>query len=409
MHRRAFLQALGLAAGGLVLPLGRGAWARLEARPGPRLVVVLLRGAVDGLSVVVPWRDAHYAAARPGIGLAAPGEANGVLPLDATFGLHPALAPLLPAWQGGRLAFVHACGDPAGGRSHFEAQAAMEAGTPGRAATDDGWLGRLAAQLGHEAVALDATLPRVLRGGPPAQVVPPGRGATTPIALDRPGVQAAFDRLYRSDDPLSRAYRQGRAQREALLADLAGMEAEAMAADGGARSAAGLARDAATLARLLVRHPSLRVAFLPVGGWDTHVGQGGARGQLATRLGQLAEGLVALERGLGAEAEQAVIVVMSEFGRTVAENGNGGTDHGHGNVVWLLGAGVAGGRVHGRWPGLAPEARFEGRDLAVTTDWRQVVAAVLGAGWGLTPDQLGRVMPGLGPSAGTGVPGLMRP
>jgi uncharacterized protein (DUF1501 family) len=370
-------------------------------------VVVLLRGAVDGLSVVVPWRDPHYAASRPGIGLAAPGEAGGVLPLDETFGLHPALAPLMPAWEGRRLAFVHACGDPGGSRSHFEAQAAMEAGTSGRPAAADGWLARLAAQLGHEAVALDATLPRILRGVPPVQVVPPGRGATAPMPLDRPGVQAAFDRLYAGGDPLSLAYRQGRAQREALLADMAGMEAEAMAADGGARSPAGLARDAATLARLLVRHPALRVAFMPVGGWDTHVGQGGARGPLATRLGQLAEGLAALERGLGPAAADTLILVMSEFGRTVAENGNGGTDHGHGNVMWLLGPAVAGGKVHGRWPGLAAEARFEGRDLAVTTDWRLVVAAVL-SGWGLTDPQLAHVLPGLPVQDRAGLAGLVR-
>jgi uncharacterized protein (DUF1501 family) len=283
----------------------------------------------------------------------------------------------------------------------------MEAGTSGRPAGEDGWLARLVAQLGHEAVALDASLPRILRGAPPVQVVPPGRGATAPLPLDRPGVQAAFDRLYAGSDALSLAYRQGRAQREALLADLAGMEAEAMAADGGARSAAGLARDAATLARLLVRHPALRVAFMPVGGWDTHVGQGAARGPLATRLGQLAEGLAALERGLGAAAVDTVIVVMSEFGRTVAENGNGGTDHGHGNVMWLLGPAVAGGRVHGSWPGLAPEARFEGRDLAVTTDWRLVVAAVLG-GWGLTGPQLAHVLPGLPARERAALPGLVR-
>ncbi|MEB3198392.1 MAG: DUF1501 domain-containing protein [Candidatus Sericytochromatia bacterium] len=412
IDRRQFLQGLGLAAGACLWPVGRAGWAWAGSQPASqRLVVVFLRGAVDGLSVVVPYRDPHYAEARPQIALGAPGETDGVLPLTAEFGLHPALAPLLPFWEGRRLAFVHACGDPAGARSHFEAQAAMEAGTLGRGAAAGGWLARWLAlfEAGAPAgaIALDTGIPAILRGSPGVQVVTPGRGRQAPMALDRPAVQTAFDRLYSGDDPLALAYRQGRAQRERLLADLTALEAEANQADAGAPSAVGLVQDAEVLARLLRRHPEIRGAFLPVGGWDTHINQGGAQGQLANRLRPLASGLAALAAGLGDELTRTTVLVMSEFGRTVAENGNGGTDHGAGNVLWLLGGPVAGGQVLGRWPGLAPAARLDGRDLAVTTDWRRVVATLLGGPTGLETATLARLFPGLAP-AGLQLPGLLR-
>ncbi len=395
LSRRSLLAQAG------VLPLSAHAFAASAATPG-RLIVVFLRGAVDGLNVVVPYSDHDYAIARPTIAIAPPGAVGGALDLDGTFGLHPSLASLMPLWTERKLAFVHAMGSPDPSRSHFDAQDNMETGTPGAKTTGDGWMNRLIGVLPAphkvtDAIAFGPTMPRILSGKQPAGTVPNGRGAGAQTPLDRPLINAAFDRLYTGDDALSHAYRDGLAAHKQVVAELQG---EMMQADNGAPSSAGFPSDAGRMATLMRQDPSLKLGFFALGGWDTHVNQGGADGQLAQRLKPLGDGLVALARDLGPVFDETVIVVMSEFGRTVHENGNRGTDHGHGNVMWVLGGRVAGGRVYGAWPGLALEQLYEGRDLAVTTDFRTALSAVLMHHLGVTSTQLAEIFPGHTPTSG---------
>ncbi len=391
MHRTAILSASG------IVLLSPHAWAAgaSAARKG-RLVVVFLRGAVDGLNVVVPHAEPAYYDARPTIAIGRLNTEGGVRDLDGFFGLHPALAPMMPLWNERTLAFVHACGSPDPTRSHFDAQDYMESGTPGIKSTHDGWLNRVLAQVpgGHaptEALSLGPTLPRILSGKLPVANLPLGRAAARPLPLDRPTVETAFDRLYGGADALSVAYREGRASRAKLMADLQRDMAEA---DAGAPSPQGFSDDTSRLAHLIRRDPSIRVAFLTLGGWDTHVSQGAAQGQLAAHLAQLAAGLSGFAKALGPDYQDTVVVVISEFGRTVKENGNGGTDHGHGNVMWVMGGPVCGGEVYGRWPGLATSALYQERDLAVATDFREPIGTVLRSHLALSDAQVAQVFPG---------------
>ena len=369
-----------------------------------KLVVVMLRGAVDGHSVVVPHGDPAYSRNRAEIAIAAPGRADGALPLGALFGLHPALASMLPLWSADRLAFVHASGSPDPTRSHFDAQDFLETATPGRRSTPDGWMNRLLKVLADpaadvaspplQAVNLGATMPRILTGPMPVASLPAG-GADQQRGGGSPALSQALDRLYADDRIAGASWQAMRETRQAMLAATSA-DMDAGMDPGIARGAvplAGLSRDAARLGRLMRREPGMRAAFFSVGGWDTHTNQGGARGQLATRLQTLAGGLTALAQELDDRLDDTVVIVMSEFGRTVRQNGTQGTDHGHGNVMWLMGAGVRGGRVHGEWPGLEASALHEGRDLAVTTDFRQVIAAVLERHLRLDDRQLAYVLP----------------
>ncbi len=410
IERRRFLAVAAAATGASLLPLGRHGWAVAAAQPvNRRLVVVMLRGAVDGLNVVAPWGDPNYQAMRPTIGLARPGADGGLLDLDGHFGLHPALAPLLPLWQQGRLAFVHACGSPDPTRSHFDAQDFMESGTPGIRTTPDGWMNRLVAALPGphgptQAISVGATRPRILAGRQANSNLPLGPNAGKPLPVDRPGVAEAFDRLYAGNDPLSTAYRDGRMARQELTGNL---PTEQEIADNGAPSPTGFPAVAGRLAGLLLRDDRIALAFADLGGWDTHVNQGAATGQLANHLQPLGEGVAALARGLGSRLDDTVLLVMSEFGRTAHENGNQGTDHGHGNLVWVLGGQVAGGRLHGAWPGLAPDNLYQGRDLAVGTDFRTVIATVLERHLGLADRQIAAVLPPP-PAFASALPGLFR-
>lgn len=404
MRRR---DLLSLAAGAALLPLGGGAWAAAAAGSPKRLVVVLLRGAADGLNIVVPYGEEAYYAGRPSIAIAKPGSGDSAaLALDEHFALHPALSSLLPLWQAKQLAFVHAAGSPDGSRSHFDAQLFMENGTPGRH-SPDGWMNRLLAALpgSHgptSAIAVGPTLPQILRGKMPAANLPLGAAATTALAIDKPEVATAFDRLYAGSDTLSGAYHQGREARTELMAHLTG---EGMGVDNGAAPNA-LPALAGRLAGLISRDRNIRLAFLSAGGWDTHVRQGGADGQLANRLKPLGEALAALAKGLGPDWQDTAVVVLSEFGRTVKENGDAGTDHGHGNVIWVSGGAVRGGRVYGEWPGLAGASLYEGRDLAVTTDYRTVLAAVISRHLRLPDRALAQIFPGFTPPS-AGLPPLL--
>jgi uncharacterized protein (DUF1501 family) len=397
MNRRDFLR---LSAGTTLLTIGPAAWAA-TAEGGPkRLIVIFLRGAVDGLNVVVPYAERTYYEVRPTIAIGAPGTDLGALPLDGRFGLHPALAALLPLWSDRKLAFIHAAGSPDATRSHFDAQLFIENGTPGDNTTRDGWMNRLLAALPDphgptDAISVGPTLPQILRGSLPVANLPLGPEAARTTPLDRPEISRAFDRLYAGNDPQSEAYREAREARAELLSDLA---SEMRRADNGAPPPSGFPLEAARLARLIGRDRNIRLAFASLGGWDTHVNQGKGKGQLANRLQPLGEGLAALAKGLGQDWDDTVVVVISEFGRTVHENGNAGTDHGHGNVVWVLGGSVRGGRVYGDWPGLAKTQLYQGRDLAVTTDYRTIFAAILERHLGLADRQLVQIFPGLPPA-----------
>ncbi|WP_068819510.1 DUF1501 domain-containing protein [Phormidesmis priestleyi] len=405
MKRRHFLQT-GIASALTLISVGTHGWfARTPAetmtastRNPKRLIVIFLRGAVDGLNVVVPYREAAYYQARPTISIPQPGQNGGALDLDGQFGLHPALASILPLWQQGSLAFVHGSGSPDPTRSHFDAQDNMERGTPGMPTIHDGWMNRLLDSLsGHnpiQAVNVGDVTPKILSGRVPVATLALGRGAARPISLDQPQVGNVFDRLYRGNNRLSQAYREGRAARKALLADL---DTEMKMANNGAPLPYGFASDAQRLAQIMNKDPRVALAFMAVGGWDTHVNQGASQGQLARNLEQLGKGLTTLQTTLGSTYAETTILVMSEFGRTVHENGDGGTDHGHGNVMWLLGGGVRGGKIYSEWRGLASDQLYQERDLAVTTDFRDVIAAVLERHLQLPDQKLSQILPNYQP------------
>jgi uncharacterized protein (DUF1501 family) len=400
IQRRDFLRAAAtLSAAGVVL-IGTHAWAARAPDGGgnhKRLVVVFMRGAVDGLNVVVPYGDSQYYEQRPNIAIPRTGSSDtSVIDLDGHFGLHPALAQLLPQWRNRTLAFVHACGSPDPTRSHFDAQDFMESGTPGVRITPDGWMNRVLAALpgDHsptEAVSLGATLPRIFAGRMPVANILLGRGADHPIPLDNPQIENAFDQLYSGNDQLSQAFREGQAARKRILAEL---QQDMTAADAGAPPADGFSGDTGRLARLIARDPTIRLAFLAVSGWDTHINEGSFKGQLANHLKPLGDGLASFADQLGPAYADTVILVISEFGRTVRENGNGGTDHGHGNVMWVMGGPVRGGQVYGSWNGLSPTNLYQERDVAVTTDFREPISNILRAHMGMTAQQVSAIFPG---------------
>jgi uncharacterized protein (DUF1501 family) len=411
ISRRAFIRrAALLSASGIVL-LSPHAWAArsLDSSSKRRLIVVFLRGAVDGLNVVVPHGESAYYDARPTIAIGRMGASGGVIDLDGHFGLHPALAPLEANWRDGTLAFVHACGSPDPTRSHFDAQDFMESGTPGVKSTRDGWLNRAVAQIPGthsptEALSLGPTVPRILSGAQPVANIALGRAAGRPMPMDRPIIEASFDRLYTGNDSISRAYRDGRESRKRLMSELTQDMAQA---DAGAPSPNGFSDDTDRLAHLIGRDPTIRVAFMALGGWDTHINQGAANGQLAGHLKPLGEGLASLAKSLGPSYQDTVILVISEFGRTMRENGNGGTDHGHGNVMWIMGGPVKGRKVYGTWPGLSPANLYQERDLAITTDFREPIATVLRSHMQFCDAQIARVFPAC-PHASGHVDGLIK-
>jgi uncharacterized protein (DUF1501 family) len=366
----------------------------MNANP-QRLVVIFLRGAVDGLNVVVPYQEAAYYQARPRIAIPQPGKAGGALNLDGDFGLHPALEALLPLWNNESLAFVHACGSLDSTRSHFDAQDYMETGTPGTKRTRDGWMSRLLTVLPEpsiqRAVNIGPVTPRILTGPVAVMNLPSGNRPTRSLPLDRPEVASAFATLYTGDDPLSQSFREGQTSRQALQQAL---DTEMQMANRGAALPNAAAQDLRRLARLMVNDPRVKLGFMAIGGWDTHINQGSSQGQLATRLRFLGNGLAMFAQELGSVYKDTVTLVMSEFGRTVQENGNGGTDHGHGTVIWAIGEAVNGKQIYGKWPGLSPSQRYEGRDLAVTTDFRSVIATVLVNHLHLHQSQVSQVLPG---------------
>lgn len=403
MSRRHFLQSLTCSAVGastsLLLPFGRQAFAlSVESNPTrKKLIVIMLRGAVDGLSVVAPIGDINYSRLRPSLALARPGMEDGAIALDGYFSLHPALVDLHSLWSEKKIAFVHASGSPDVTRSHFDAQDYMETGTPGTKRTDDGWMNRLLSVLPGEktptrALAVGPVMPRILSGAAIATNIANGDGATRATLLDNPAVGKAFDQMYQGKTQFAQQYRDSKTAHQDLVAASKADKVEMMASNG-APLPNGFPGDAARLATLMRNDDRIQMAFMSLGGWDTHVNQGNGKGKLASLLTPLGQGLAALSKQLEGVFDNTTIIVMSEFGRTVRENGTGGTDHGHGNVMWLLGGKVNGAKVHGHWPGLSNEALFEGRDLAVTTDFRSVLAHVAERHLRLTDQQLANVFP----------------
>jgi uncharacterized protein (DUF1501 family) len=395
MNRRKFLQYSSLLATASIVSVGSSGWVAKSWAQTPnrkKLIVVFLRGAVDGLSVVVPYREADYYSVRPGLAIPKPGETDGAIDLDGKFGLNPVLADLMPLWKDRSLAFVHACGSPNSTRSHFEAQYDWETGTPGEKSTPDGWMNRVLAALPKgtptQAVNVGTTTPKILEGSMPVASLAPGRNPTQGAPIDRPELNAAFDRLYSGKDALSLAYQEGDAAREILMNEL---QAEMQQADAGAPQPDNFVRDARRMAQLMVSDASTQLGFMALGGWDTHVNQ---NGRLTRGLTSVGQGLAALAQALGDAYKDTAIVVLSEFGRTVAENGNGGTDHGYGNALWVMGGGVRGGQVLGKWPGLAESQRHEGRDLAITTDFRDAMSLVLTQHLNLPESGFASVFPG---------------
>jgi uncharacterized protein (DUF1501 family) len=387
MNRRAFLKEAAVA----VVAFGavpRFLLRAASAAPGERrrvLVAIFQRGAADGLNIVIPFGDPDYARARPRIAIAPPSRegAERALDLDGFFGLHPSLAPLQPLFARGELAWVHAVGSPDATRSHFDAQDFMEAGTPGVKSTADGWLNRCLQHAPAPAqasvfrgVALTPLLPRSLQGPAAALALPSLdafdlRGPAPPDKV----VHRGFESLYREavQDFLGGT---GPATFDAVKR-LRGARAVARPPEHGAVYPRGRFGEALRqTAQLVKADVGLEIAFVEVGGWDHHVAEGGARGQLATRLEEFGQALAAFWQDLGERRADVVVLSMTEFGRTVRENGSAGTDHGHAGVMLALGGAVRGGKVYGRWPGLAPERLFEGRDLAQTTDFRDLFAEV---------------------------------
>ena len=398
MQRRDFMHSLALGAS-ILIPAGRNAWAATTDSPTrQKLVVVMLRGAVDGLNVVAPVGDANYRVLRPTIGLDKPGGEGGALDLDGYFGLHPALASLMPLWQQNKLAFIHASGSPDETRSHFDAQDYMESATPGRKSTPDGWMNRLLGALPgvstpSRALSIGPVMPRILAGAATAINLPNGAAATKADLLDKPAVGSAFDQLYAGHERFGRAYQDGRSAHKQVME--AALSKEMMAADNGAPLPNGFPDDAARLATLMRNDARIQVAFVGLGGWDTHANQGAGTGQLANRLQPLGLGLATLAQRLGPLFDDTTIIVMSEFGRTARQNGNNGTDHGHGNAMWVLGGKVAGGKVYGDWQGVGDEALNDGRDLPVTTDFRSVLAQVAERHLKLSDGQLSKLFPAM--------------
>jgi uncharacterized protein (DUF1501 family) len=391
LTRRALLTSGACALAAVAGPprfLARAAHAAETAR-GKVLVAIFQRGAVDGLSLLVPHGDAAYYPARPSIALPRPraGNAGASLDLDGFFALHPALAPLLPLWGARTLAVVPACGSPDVTRSHFDAQDYMESGTPGVKSTPDGWLGRAAGALPptdatpFRSVALGPRLPRVLRGD---------AGALALRSLERFEVrtsqpaasQRGFESLYR-DGVRDLLHGTGRETFDAVRMLKSAGAARLAPANGAEYPRGRFGESLRQIAQLVRADVGLRIAFADVEGWDTHVAQGAEQGQLANRLRELGAALAAFTRDLGDRMSDVVVLTMSEFGRTVAENGNRGTDHGHATAMLVLGGPVRGGRTYGRWPGLAPDQRFESRDLAVTTDFRHLFHEVTTAHLGI--------------------------
>jgi len=378
--RRVFLRNSALAVvGTATIPsfLTRAAVGATDAGArNKRLVVIFQRGAADGLNIVVPHDERAYYTMRPSINI----PRKDVIDLDGFFGLHPSLSSFKPIWDQGHLAIIHAAGSPDTTRSHFDAQDFMESGTPGIKSTEDGWLNRSlhsqptpADKSAFRAIAMGPSLPRILSGSEPAVAIDNindfgvgGRNPNSPVAN-------TFEAMY-SQSVDSVLHGTGQETFEAVKMLKAADPTKYTPAPGANYPRGRFGNSLQQLAQLIKANLGVQVAFADMGGWDHHVNEGSTQGQLANVLGDFSRSLSAFWTDLGDLAEDTVVITMSEFGRTARENGNRGTDHGHANVMFVMGGPVKGGKVYGRWPGLDQSQLYEGRDLAVTTDFRRVLS-----------------------------------
>jgi uncharacterized protein (DUF1501 family) len=383
--RRMFLKSSGLAlvAGGF-LPNVFVRMAQAGTAEGRRVLVgVFQRGAVDGLNVLVPHAEKSYYDVRPSIAVPRPGSAeNAALDLDGFFGLHPSMAPLVPYFRDRSAAFVHAVGSPDTTRSHFDAQDFMESGTPGVKSTQDGFLCRALMEKKDpkatplRAVAVTPGLPRILSGSAGAISLPNVAQFGIRAGAGSSSAAESFEAMY-AGAVAGSLQATAKESFEAVKLVHAADPARIQPDNGADYPKSPFGNSMKQIAQLIKANVGLEIAFTDVGGWDTHAGEGGSQGQLANRLKDYANAIAAFAKDLGSRMGDVTLVTMSEFGRTVRENGNRGTDHGHANHMLLLGGGVNGGRVYGRWPGLGTSQLYEGRDLAVTTDFRDVFAEIL--------------------------------
>ncbi len=378
--RRIFLRSSALAVvGTAAVPsfLTRAALGAAEAGTrNKRLVVIFQRGAADGLNIVVPHGEPQYYAMRPSVNI----PRKSVIDLNGFFGLHPSLSAFQPLWQQGHLAIVHAAGSPDTTRSHFDAQDFMETGTPGVKATEDGWLNRSLHGMPSapqnspfRAIALGPSLPRILSGAEHAVAMNNINDFSVGGRNPKPSPAArAFEAMYdQSSDSV--LHGTGEETFDAVKMLKAADPGKYTPAPGANYPKGRFGDSLRQLAQLIKANLGVQVAFADIGGWDHHVNEGATEGQLANVLTDFSQSLAAFWTDLGDLGEDTVVVTMSEFGRTARENGNRGTDHGHANVMFVLGGPVKGGRVYGRWPGLDQSQLYEGRDLALTTDFRQVI------------------------------------
>ena len=389
----------------------------VAAKPGAgkkQLVVLFQRGAADGLNIVVPFAEPNYYRLRPSIAIPQPrrGGSDAAIDLDGFFGLHPSLAPLEPLFQKNQLAIVHAAGSPDPTRSHFDAQDYMESGTPGVKATEDGWLDRALQTIPEEnaspfrAVAMGPNLPRMMRGSIGGIAIPDLRQfkVQPQTAAMANVVEGGFEAMYAQT--VDQALHGTGAETFEAIDLLRKIDPAKYPPDNGADYPKNpIAQKLQQIGVMIKANIGVEVMFLDCGGWDNHVNEGGAQGQLANLLRDLGQSLAAFHQDMGDRMADIVVVTMSEFGRTAKENGNRGTDHGHANCMFVMGGDVKGGRVYGKWPGLEEHQVNEGRDLALTTDFRSVVGEILTKRLGVK--DLAPVFPGFDNNSHK-FPGLIR-
>ena len=347
------------------------------------LITIFQRGGMDGLNAVVPFGDKGYHSQRPTIAIPAPSSRRqSALDLDGFFGLHPALEPLLSLYQQGHLGVIQAVGSPHSTRSHFDAQDFMESAVVGDKSVSDGWLNRYLGNnpkpgsTSFRGVAMGTKLPRSLKGQAEAIALNNIKSFDLYGGSARTQLKSVYESLY-DDDTNSLLSGTAKEMFEAIDYLKKANPGRYRAAPGVQYPRGRFGQSLAQVAQLIKAQIGLEIAFVDLGGWDHHINQGGINGQLGNRLRELSQGLSALYRDLGDRMEDVVVLTMSEFGRTVHENGNAGTDHGHANVMFVAGGPIRGGKIYGDWPGLARDQLYEGRDLALTTDFRQVFAEIL--------------------------------
>jgi len=388
MNRRFFLKsgsvALASVGAGLSAPafLERVVLAQ-TAKSARRktLIAIFQRGAVDGLNMVVPFGEFNYYDLRPSIAVPKPGATDGAIDLDGFFGLHPSLGTFKSLFDSKRLAIIHASGSPDNTRSHFDAQDYMESGTPGVKSTSDGWLNRYLQNKKESerslfrAVSMTQTTPRVLQGRAPTISMSNLSDFAIRAGKSSADLQGGFEAIYarETNDQLAGM---GRETFEAVNYLKKVNPAQYKPANGAVYPRTPFGNSLLQIAQLIKAGVGLEIAFTDIGGWDTHVNEGNSRGQLGNLLQQFGAGISALYQDLGEHMDDVVILTMSEFGRTAKENGNRGTDHGHANAMFVLGNSIRGGKVYGKWPGLKNDQLNEGRDLALTTDFRDVFGEI---------------------------------